>query len=101
MSPSCLALAPRRSASRSSLRTSESWALMRSILSTALSPSGQRLSGKRVTLELIERRYSYAKESAGDDYRSLSKPIDRQLARCELTTGAEPATCGLAVPAAG
>ncbi|HKY36825.1 MAG TPA: Ig-like domain-containing protein [Polyangiaceae bacterium] len=67
----------------------------------ALDPSGRRLAGKRVALELIERRYSYARESSGDGYRSVSKPIDRQVARCDVTTGAEPATCGLAVPAAG
>jgi alpha-2-macroglobulin len=67
----------------------------------ALEPGGRRLSGKRVALELIERRYSYARAASGGDYRSVSKPIDRQVARCEVVTGAEPASCALAVPAAG
>jgi alpha-2-macroglobulin len=67
----------------------------------ALEPSGRRLSGKRVTLELIERRYSYAREASGDDYRGVSKPVDRQVARCELSTGEQDASCALAVPAAG
>jgi uncharacterized protein YfaS (alpha-2-macroglobulin family) len=68
----------------------------------ALDPSGRHLAGKRVSLELIERRYTYARQSSGDDaYRGVSKPVERQVARCELTTGVEPATCALAVPAAG
>jgi uncharacterized protein YfaS (alpha-2-macroglobulin family) len=67
----------------------------------AFDPSGRRLAGKRVSLELIERRYTYARETAGDDYRSLSKPVDKQVARCELTTAVEAVSCALAVPAAG
>ena len=65
-------------------------------------PAGQRLAIKQVTLELFERRYTYARESAGDDYRGVSKTVDRQVARCELatTTGAL-ASCPLTVPAAG
>jgi uncharacterized protein YfaS (alpha-2-macroglobulin family) len=67
----------------------------------ALTPAGRRLAGKRVALELIERRYSYAREGSGGDYRSISKPIDRQVARCEVVTANEPISCPLAVPAAG
>jgi uncharacterized protein YfaS (alpha-2-macroglobulin family) len=67
----------------------------------ALSLSGQHLAGKRVALELYERRYTYAREAAGDDYRGVSKPVDRTVARCELTTAADVASCALAVPAAG
>ena len=46
----------------------------------ALEPTGKRLAGKKVTLELVERRYTYAKESTGGDYRSVSKPVDRTAA---------------------
>ena len=68
----------------------------------AFDSSGRRLAGKRVALELYERRYTYARESAGDDeYRGLSRPVDRHVARCELTTGVEPVSCSLSVPAAG
>lgn len=67
----------------------------------ALEPSGRRLSGKRVSLELVERRYTHAKQVAGDDYRTVSRPVDKQLSRCEVTTALEPATCALSVPAAG
>ena len=67
-----------------------------------LGPDGRRLAIKRVSLELLERRYTYARETAGDDYRGVSKPIDRQVARCELTTSVrDTASCPLAVPAAG
>jgi alpha-2-macroglobulin len=67
-----------------------------------LAPDGKRLAAKRVTLELIERRYTYARETSGDDYRGLSKLVDRRVARCEVTTLlGETASCSLAVPAAG
>lgn len=67
----------------------------------AFEPGGKHLSGKRVGLELIERRYTFAREAAGGDYRGVSKVVDRTVARCEVTTGAEPATCALNVPTAG
>jgi uncharacterized protein YfaS (alpha-2-macroglobulin family) len=64
-------------------------------------PGGKRLSGQRVSLELVERRYTSARERSGDDFHWLSKPVDRSLSRCELTSGSEPASCSLEVPAAG
>lgn len=67
----------------------------------ALALSGQHLVGKRTTLELIERRWTFARQVAGDDYSGVSKPVDRAVARCELTTAADVASCSLAVPAAG
>ena len=67
----------------------------------AFSVSGQRLAGKRVAFELIERRYTFAREESGDDYRAVSKPVDTVKARCEATTTLETASCALNVPAAG
>jgi uncharacterized protein YfaS (alpha-2-macroglobulin family) len=74
----------------------------------AFEPGGKRLAGKRVTLELIERRYTFAKEAAGGDYRSVSKPVDKSVARCEVSTRSPAgpadeglASCALAVPTAG
>ena len=67
-----------------------------------LGPDGRRSAVKRVSLELLERRYTYARETAADDYRGVSKTVDRQVAHCELSTSArETASCPLAVPAAG
>lgn len=62
---------------------------------------GKRLAGKRVAVELIERRYTFAREASGDDYRGVSKVVDRQVARCEVTSTLGDASCALAVPAAG
>lgn len=68
----------------------------------AFTPAGQRVAVKQVTLELFERRYTYARESTGDDYRGVSKTVDRQVARCELSTSTGAlSSCPLAVPAAG
>ncbi len=67
----------------------------------AFEPGGRRLGGKRVGLELIERRYTFAREASGGDYRGVSRVVDRSLGRCEVTTGAEPTSCSLSVPAAG
>lgn len=67
----------------------------------ALQPDGRRAVGKRVVLELVERRYSYAREPSGEDYRAVSRPIDRVVARCEVVTAAQTVACPLAVPASG
>ncbi len=67
----------------------------------ALEPGGRRLVGKSVTLQLIERRYTYAREASGEEYRGVSKPVDREVARCEVTTTAADVSCPLRVPAAG
>lgn len=69
----------------------------------AFALDGRRLPGKRVTLELLERRYTYARETSGDEYyRGVSTTVDRQVARCEVTTEEQKAaSCSLAVPAAG
>lgn len=67
----------------------------------AFEPTGRRLSGKRLSVELIERRYTFARESSGGDYRGVSKVVDRSLGRCEVLSANEPTSCELAVPAAG
>ncbi|HYQ15100.1 MAG TPA: MG2 domain-containing protein, partial [Polyangiaceae bacterium] len=63
--------------------------------------TGKHVPGRQVMLELIERRYTYAREGSGDDYRSVGKLVDRQVARCAVTSAAQPVSCSLAVPAAG
>jgi alpha-2-macroglobulin len=63
--------------------------------------TGKRVLGKRIALELFERRYTYARERAGDEYGFVTKHVDRRVGGCELTSGAEPTHCSLAVPAAG
>jgi hypothetical protein len=63
--------------------------------------SGRRLSGKRVVLELVERRYTLAREQQGEEFRTVSRTVDKVLERCEVTTAAEPVSCALNVPSAG
>jgi len=67
----------------------------------AFLPDGKRLSGKRVSLTLVERRFTYAREGSGDDYHYVSKLVDRELGSCEVTTAAEAVSCALNVPNAG
>ena len=57
----------------------------------ALSPKGERLSGKSVKVELISRRWTYARQKQGDnDSQLLSKVIDRVVGSCTVTTAQTP-----------
>ena len=68
----------------------------------AFSPKGEKLAGKSVKVELISRRWTYAREAqAGNDSRLVSKVVDRVVSTCTVTTGAAPAPCSLDVPEAG
>ncbi len=68
----------------------------------ALSPAGQHVSGKLVKVDLISRRWTYAREAqAGGDSRFVSKVVDRVVSSCAVATGAVPAPCVLDVPEAG
>ncbi|HEY3664714.1 MAG TPA: MG2 domain-containing protein, partial [Polyangiaceae bacterium] len=68
----------------------------------ALSPKGDKLSGKSVKVELVSRRWTYARETqAGGDSRMVSKVIDRVVSSCIVTTSALPTPCTLDLPEAG
>ncbi len=69
----------------------------------ALSPTGERLAGKAVKVELISRRWTYARQAqAGDDSRFVSKVVDRVLSTCNVVSaGASPAPCSFDLPEAG
>jgi uncharacterized protein YfaS (alpha-2-macroglobulin family) len=68
----------------------------------AINPKGERLPGKSVKIELISRRWTYARQTqTGADSRLVSKVIDRVVASCSVTTGMAPAPCSLDVPEAG
>jgi uncharacterized protein YfaS (alpha-2-macroglobulin family) len=74
--------------------------LMTSVL--AFSPEGEKLSGKSVKIELISRRWTYAREAqAGNDSRTISKVVDRVVSSCTVSTGALAAPCSLDLPEAG
>ena len=67
----------------------------------AIAPDGRRLEGKRVKLELVERRWNWTRESDGARAQTSSRVVDRVIGSCELTTGAQVASCPLRVVAAG
>jgi len=68
----------------------------------ALTPKGERVPGKVVKVELISRRWTYARQAqSGADSRLVSKVVDRVVGSCTVTTGAAPVSCALDVPEAG
>ncbi|HYQ41373.1 MAG TPA: MG2 domain-containing protein [Polyangiaceae bacterium] len=68
----------------------------------ALSPKGERLSGKSVKVELISRRWTYARQKQGDnDSQLVSKVVDRVVGTCAVTTAQTPVPCSLELKEAG
>jgi uncharacterized protein YfaS (alpha-2-macroglobulin family) len=68
----------------------------------ALGLRGERLSGRRVSLELVSRRWTLARESVpGEAAHAVSKVVDQVVARCDVTTAAEPRSCRLTAAVGG
>lgn len=68
----------------------------------ALSPKGERLVGKVVKVELISRRWTYARQKQGDDNSQLvSKVVDRVVGTCSVVTAQAPAPCSVELKEAG
>ena len=68
----------------------------------ALSPKGERLAGKSVKVELISRRWTYARQKQGDnDSQLVSKVVDRVIGSCTVTTAVTPAPCSVELKEAG
>ncbi|HET7542519.1 MAG TPA: MG2 domain-containing protein [Polyangiaceae bacterium] len=68
----------------------------------ALSPKGERLVGKSVKVELISRRWTYARQKQGDQgSQLLSKVLDRVVGTCTVTTAQAPVPCELQLKEAG
>jgi len=68
----------------------------------ALSPKGERLAGKSVKVELISRRWTYARQKQGDnDSQLVSKVVDRVVGGCTVTTAQAPAPCSVELKEAG
>jgi len=68
----------------------------------AVSPRGERLSGRKVELELVSRRWTLAREAVeNESAHAVSKPIDEVVARCKVTTSREPSGCALKAAAGG
>jgi uncharacterized protein YfaS (alpha-2-macroglobulin family) len=68
----------------------------------AFTPKGERLAGKSVKIELISRRWTYARQAqTGADSRLVSKVVDRVVGSCTVTTGVASVPCAIDVPEAG
>ncbi len=68
----------------------------------ALSPKGERLVGKSVKVELISRRWTYARQKQGDnDSQLVSKVVDRVVGSCTVTSAQTPAPCTVELKEAG
>lgn len=67
----------------------------------AMTPDGRRLAGKAVHVELVQRRWTLARERIGDvKSRAVTKVVDQVVAACDVTTGAA-SRCALHVNAGG
>lgn len=68
----------------------------------AFTPKGERLAGKAVKVELVARRWTYARQAqSGNDSQLVSKVVDRVVATCTVTTAAAPVPCALDLQEAG
>jgi alpha-2-macroglobulin len=68
----------------------------------AISPSGQRLAGKKVQVELVRRRWTVARqETGGSELHAETKPVDALVGKCEVVTATQPVTCTLKVAEGG
>jgi alpha-2-macroglobulin len=68
----------------------------------ALTPKGERAIGKSIKIELISRRWTYARQAQTDaDSRLVSKVIDRVVGSCTVTSSSAPVPCAIEVPEAG
>lgn len=67
----------------------------------AVTPSGQRLTGQAITLELIRRRWTLARQGSGDDVQTVSKVVDDVVGSCSFRTTAQASGCELSLPDGG
>ena len=61
----------------------------------AVDPRGVKIPGARVTLELVSRRWTLAKQEVGGGFRSQSTIEDKVVSTCSVTTESRPVSCSL------
>jgi hypothetical protein len=64
-------------------------------------PKGVKVPGVAVTIELVQRTWTVAKQAVGGGFRTESTQVDRVVSSCAVTTASEPASCALQPPGAG
>jgi alpha-2-macroglobulin len=67
----------------------------------AVDPKGARVASVPVTVELVQRKWTVAKQAVGGGYRTESTIEDRVISSCTVTTGAKPASCSVQPNGAG
>jgi alpha-2-macroglobulin len=67
----------------------------------ALTPDGRHVAGRPVTLELVRRRWTVAREKTAEGWRTVSTPLDETQATCELSSAAQPVSCELPLKESG
>lgn len=67
----------------------------------ALEPDGSRVLGRKVTLDLVRRRWTVTREKTEGGWRTLSVQVDEKQASCELVTALDPVSCELPVQESG
>ncbi|MEO7330308.1 MAG: MG2 domain-containing protein, partial [Minicystis sp.] len=67
----------------------------------AVDPRGLHISGVTVTVELLQRKWSVARQEMGGLFRNTVSTVDKSVATCSLTTGSDPASCALQPSGAG
>lgn len=68
----------------------------------AFSPKGEKLGGKKVSVELVRRKWTLARQDVGGGrYHTESKPVDSVVATCSVVTANAPASCALEVKEGG
>jgi uncharacterized protein YfaS (alpha-2-macroglobulin family) len=68
----------------------------------AMAPDGKRLAGKAVHVELIQRRWTLAREQTGGDRsHAVTKVVDKVVGACDVTTATAVSKCTLHVVSGG
>jgi hypothetical protein len=67
----------------------------------AIDPKGTKIPGVAVKIDLVQRKWTVAKQAVGGGFRTQSSLVDSVLASCTVTTGSDPASCSLLPPSAG
>ncbi len=67
----------------------------------AVDPKGAKVPGVAVTIDLVQRKWTVAKQAVGGGFRTQTSLVDHVVASCNVTTGSAPASCSLLPPSAG
>lgn len=69
---------------------------------TTLLPDGKAAPGRNVTVQLLRRRWTIARQQAGTQTHTVATPVDEAKAKCAVTTReGSPVACELSVGESG